>query len=70
MEIVAPANIRFHAAVPSPLFLSMVTPTVSGRIFSLDMVNTRGMIYSFQPVRKDKRQMVARIGFSKGRMIL
>ena len=69
MEMVAPANMMFQAAVPSPAFLSMFTPTVRGRRASLVMVKTRGMMYSFQPPRKDSSATVASTGLSSGRMI-
>ena len=70
IAMVAPANMIFHAAAPSPAFFNMVTPTVRGRFEASVIVNTSGRIYSFQPPRKDNSATVARIGFNTGRMIL
>ena len=70
MAIVAPANIIFHAAVPSPAFFSMFTPTVRGLIASLLMVKTSGSTYSFQPCRKESSAIVAMTGLSSGAMTL
>ena len=70
MAMVAPANIIFQAAVPSPAFLSIFTPTVKGLIDSLVMVNTNGRIYSFHPCLKDRSAMVAITGLRSGRITI
>jgi hypothetical protein len=70
MDMAEPANIIFHAAAPSPVFLRATTPTVRGLSLALDMVNTRGKMYSFHAPLKDKSATEANAGLSTGSMIL
>ena len=69
MEITEPANIMFHAAALSPMFLRETTPTVKGLKDGLDIVKIIGIIYSFHPPLNDKRATAERTGFKIGRII-
>ncbi len=44
IAMVAPANMMFHAAAPSPAFFSIVTPTVKGRFAGFDVEHIRAVL--------------------------